>query len=57
MTALSLDAHVLTALFIAEGAAFVTADGRVHFEGADPEQAHDDSALDGLRPSRAVQAC
>lgn len=45
MTTLSLDAHVLAALFTPEGAVFVTADGRVHFEGAEPVQAHEDSAL------------
>ena len=44
MTNLSLDSFVLAALFPKEGVAFVTADGRVRFSGAEV-RAHEGAAL------------
>lgn len=45
MTVLALDSFVIAALFPREGAAFVTADGRVRFDGGGEVRAHEGSAL------------
>jgi WD40 repeat protein len=48
MTVLTLDSFIVAALFVREGAAFVTADGRVRFLGEDVDadmHAHEGSAL------------